>query len=226
MDFPENVSPSVLLERIDSLDLESLHKDKAAEKASDYVNELKAVLQQEQPDLAELAGYANAILHWYFDQGSRADPAQAQLSALALDLARPALRFALHPLVTTVIPGMASRDQVAENVAALADPGPPSAGELQALRESVANLGERFCRRCQYCLPCPQGINIPQVFICATTATWRGEPERARSMYERLMTPASDCTECGECEERCPYLIPIREMLAEAVELLEKQLGR
>jgi hypothetical protein len=42
-------------------------------------------------------------------------------------------------------------------------------------------------------------------------------------MYERLMTPASDCTECGECEERCPYLIPIREMLAEAVELLEKQ---
>lgn len=88
MDFPENVSPSVLLERIDSLDLESLHKDKAAEKASGYVNELKAVLQQEQPDLAELAGLANAILHWYFDQGSRADPAQAQLSALALDLAR------------------------------------------------------------------------------------------------------------------------------------------
>jgi len=145
------------------------------------------------------------------------------LAGGALDLARPALRFALHPLVTTVIPGMASRDQVAENVAALAHPGPPSAVELQALRESVANLGERFCRRCQYCLPCPQGINIPQVFICATTATWRGEPERARSMYERLMTPASDCTECGECEERCPYLIPIREMLAEAVKLLEKQ---
>lgn len=148
------------------------------------------------------------------------------LAGGALDLARPALRFALHPLATTVIPGMVSQAQVAENVGALADPGPPAAGELQALRQSAASLGERFCRRCQYCLPCPQDINIPQVFICATTATWRGEPERARSMYERLMTPASDCTGCGECEERCPYLIPIREMLAEAAELLEKQPGR
>lgn len=88
MDFPENVSPAVLLERIDSMDLESLHKDKAAEKAAGYVTELRAGLQQEQPDLAALAGNANAILHWYFDQGSRADPAQASLSALALDLAR------------------------------------------------------------------------------------------------------------------------------------------
>ncbi len=88
MDFPENVSPAVLLERISSLDLESLHKDRAAAKAAGYVNELRAGLQQEQPDLVELAAYANAILHWYLDQGSRAEPAQAALSALALDLAR------------------------------------------------------------------------------------------------------------------------------------------
>lgn len=88
MNFPENVSPAVLLERIDSIELDSLHKDRAATKAAGYVSELRAGLQQEQPDLAELAGYANAILHWYFDQGSRADPAQATLSALALDLSR------------------------------------------------------------------------------------------------------------------------------------------
>ncbi len=88
MDFPENVSPAVLLERLDNIELDSLHKDRAATKAAGHVSELRAGLQQEQPDLEETAGYANAILHWYFDQGSRADPAQAALSALALDLSR------------------------------------------------------------------------------------------------------------------------------------------
>ncbi len=145
------------------------------------------------------------------------------LAGGAIELARPALRFALHPLAHTVIPGMASLAQVMENAAALEGPGAPAEAELQALRESVTHLGERFCRRCQYCLPCTEGINIPQVFICMSTAIWRGEPEWARSMYERLSPGASVCTECGECEERCPYLLPIREMLAEAAELLERR---
>ncbi len=145
------------------------------------------------------------------------------LAGGAIDVVRPALRFALHPLVSTVIPGMVSAAQVAQNVAALSDASPLSEEELQPLRESVANLGERFCRRCQYCLPCAEGINIPQVFICMTTANWRGEPDRARAMYARLRTPASACTECGECEDRCPYVIPIREMLREAAELFETQ---
>ncbi len=142
------------------------------------------------------------------------------LAGGALEPARPALRFALHPLVATVIPGMASRQELDQNLAALAQPGEPDESELRALRDSVAGLSERFCRRCQYCLPCPQGINIPQVFICATTATWRREPERARSMYARLAVNAAECTECGECEERCPYALPIREMLAEAAAVL------
>ncbi len=88
MDLPENVSPAVLLERIDSLDFEALHKDRASAKASGLVDELRRSLSREEPDLAEMAGFANAILHWYFEQGGRADPAQAALSALALDLAR------------------------------------------------------------------------------------------------------------------------------------------
>ncbi|MHB8779907.1 MAG: aldo/keto reductase [Candidatus Geothermincolia bacterium] len=137
-----------------------------------------------------------------------------------------ALRFALHADVATVIPGMQSMAHLREDILALDGAEPLSGGEMRELLVLAGRLGSRFCRRCQYCLPCPEGIDIPQVFICATTAIARGETERAARMYSLLAKPASGCRACAECEPRCPYGLPIREMLAEAAAALERGGGR
>lgn len=136
--------------------------------------------------------------------------------------APPALRFALSRGAATVIPGMRTLEELEENVRAVEERVTLSEREEEELEALLDLLGDRFCRRCQYCLPCPQGIYIPQVFICVATWKWRKEPERAVELYRRsVAVPASACSECGECEERCPYGLPVREMLKEAVRLLE-----
>jgi len=85
---------------------------------------------------------------------------------------------------------------------------------IEALREE---LGTRFCRRCGYCQPCPQGIAISTVMNIKSFEQ-RFPPERMFGEWgERIMGTAETCIECGECESRCPYQLPIREMIKEYV---------
>jgi predicted aldo/keto reductase-like oxidoreductase len=84
--------------------------------------------------------------------------------------------------------------------------------EMQRLRDE---LGTRFCRRCDYCQPCPQEIPISMVVNGASFAK-RLPPQRMFSGWiGEGMERAATCTECGDCEERCPYELPIREIIAE-----------
>ena len=84
--------------------------------------------------------------------------------------------------------------------------------EMQRLREE---LGNSFCRRCDYCQPCTAGIPISMVM--ATKSLLRNMPPQ-RIFVDApadAFAKAANCTECGDCEERCPYHLPIREMIAE-----------
>lgn len=74
-------------------------------------------------------------------------------------------------------------------------------------------LGTSFCRRCGYCAPCTMGIDIPNQFVFHGYLDRYGLADWAKSRYGALSAHASDCVECGACEERCPYQLPIREML-------------
>ena len=62
------------------------------------------------------------------------------------------------------------------------------------------------------------GINIPGVFISEGYLSRYGLGDWARSRYATFTKKASDCVECGVCETRCPYNLPIREMLKKAAE--------
>ena len=116
------------------------------------------------------------------------------LSGGAIEDARLAIRFAAaNPNVTVVLPGMYSPEEVAEK-----------------LRRE---LGASFCRRCGYCAPCTVGIDIPNNFVFHGYLSRYGLADWARSRYGALAAHASDCVGCGACEERCPYQLPIREML-------------
>jgi len=130
----------------------------------------------------------------------------------ALQAADLALRFLLESEVDTMIPGMDSVEQVYQNCASL-QRGRLSAQELGELRAEAKSLGEDFCRRCEYCLPCPKGIRIPTLFILEGYANRYGLSEWARERYFGMPSSADDCMECGLCEERCPYKVGIREKL-------------
>jgi predicted aldo/keto reductase-like oxidoreductase len=83
-------------------------------------------------------------------------------------------------------------------------------------------LGENFCRRCNYCAPCAAGISIPAVFLMEGYYSRYGLQEWATVRYNGFEKTAADCVDCGVCETRCPYNLPIREMLKKAASAFGK----
>ncbi|MCL4535067.1 MAG: aldo/keto reductase [Bacteroidetes bacterium] len=96
--------------------------------------------------------------------------------------------------------------------------------DMEAIR---AEVGTRHCRRCGYCQPCPTDISIPQV-LSLPASFKRSSPARFFSpKTQQNVADAEQCTECGQCEEQCPYRLPIREMLKAATAFYrEKELER
>jgi len=136
------------------------------------------------------------------------------LAGGAIEDARLALRFAAsNPNVTVVLPGMYTPEEVARNVEAMADKSPLTEEELARAEAVRKALGTNFCRRCNYCAPCTSGINIPNAFTYHSYLSRYGLADWAKSRYNAMSAKAGDCVECGACETRCPYHLPIREML-------------
>ena len=145
------------------------------------------------------------------------------LAGGAIEDATLALRFIVsNPAVTVVIPGMADLAEIAQNVSAASDTSPLSAEEEEKIARIKDDLGTNFCRRCNYCAPCSVGINIPGVFLFEGYYSRYDLKDWAMSRYSTLPKTASDCIECGACEERCPYDLPIRQMLKRAAEVMGK----
>ncbi len=134
------------------------------------------------------------------------------------------LRYVLgNPAVACAIPGMISVEQVEANMAIGNDYKPLSEQELDELRRLIGRLGLTFqygerCLHCGYCLPCPQGINIPVVLRAAEMK--RGYPDNVKyladDLWESLGFSAVMCDECGECLSRCPRGVDIPAELREA----------
>jgi predicted aldo/keto reductase-like oxidoreductase len=77
-------------------------------------------------------------------------------------------------------------------------------------------LGSGFCRMCNYCQPCPQQILISAIMY-TQVALNRFDPEHIfKGEWDKFMQKIPDCIDCGECEKRCPYELPIRECIREA----------
>lgn len=130
-----------------------------------------------------------------------------------------ALRFiCANPDVTVVIPGMYDVKEIDMNLAAVENTAPLSADELKKIEEIRSQLGNNFCRRCNYCQPCSAGINISGIFILQGYLDRYGLGEWAKVRYDAMPVKANACIDCGACETRCPYNLPIRAMLKEASE--------
>ena len=145
------------------------------------------------------------------------------LAGGAIEDANTAMRFIVsNPSVTVIIPGMADEAEITQNAAAISDTTPLTAEEQNKIANIKALLGANFCRRCNYCAPCTAGINISAVFLFEGYYSRYDLKEWASDRYSNLAKTASDCIECGVCESRCPYNLPIREMLKKVAETLGK----
>lgn len=136
------------------------------------------------------------------------------LAGGAIRNAELSLKFIVNnPNINVAIPGMDSIEQVianakiGQNVQALTE------DEKAIILKEAEELGTEFCRRCGYCLPCPQGIDIPSQFLMEGYYTRYNLKDWAVDRYQAMEVNAGDCIECGQCEGKCPYNLPIRKML-------------
>jgi len=85
--------------------------------------------------------------------------------------------------------------------------------EQQRIQEISKEFKNKFCRRCDYCLPCPAEIPIQFVLGIRSFIKRMGLGALQTPMFEKMLGKAADCTECGDCVGRCPYNLPIPEMI-------------
>jgi hypothetical protein len=135
-----------------------------------------------------------------------------------VDNASIAFKYLRRFQEVVMIPGIEKIQEIEEISAIFEGSTEMTQTELQEMERIKNELGARFCHRCDYCQPCEAQIPISAVLAC-------------RSFYKRLpsegffggfvapaMAKATECVDCGECEERCPYHLPIREMIKEQAE--------
>ena len=136
------------------------------------------------------------------------------LAGGALEDATLAMRFiAQNPDVSVVIPGMCDVREVRQNIDAFENTAPLTKDELAQIETIRKELGTQFCRRCNYCQPCTAGISMSGIFVLEGYLNRYGLGDWARQRYAAMAKKAGDCVGCGVCETRCPYQLPIRDML-------------
>ncbi|WP_027307621.1 aldo/keto reductase [Caloramator sp. ALD01] len=155
-----------------------------------------------------------------FEEANRRDIgviAMKPLAGGALEDGELAISYILNNKnISTVIPGMDSIEQVKQNISAVDIEFNDEM--MKKCKEIKEKYTQSFCRRCGYCMPCPQGIDIPFSFILKGYYDRYDLKAWATERYTAMKRHASDCIKCGLCETKCPYNLKIRDMLKEVVE--------
>lgn len=139
-----------------------------------------------------------------------------------------------HPEVTCLLSGMNDETHIEENlrIADEALPNSLTATELEIIscaEKTYRKLMKVNCTGCRYCMPCPAGVAIPECFDAYNSELWGNKIEGlfrylfmvARPLRDQPDGFASRCTECGECEEKCPQQIEIRKHLKDVAAKFE-----
>lgn len=141
------------------------------------------------------------------------------LAGGAIEDATIALRFiSQNDGVSVVIPGVYKEEEANQNQMAIEDESVLTEQEMEKIAKIRQDLGTNFCRRCNYCQPCPQKINISGCFLFEGYLSRYGLENWAIDRYQAMSVKASACVKCGLCESRCPYQLPIRNMLENCVQ--------
>lgn len=136
------------------------------------------------------------------------------------------LKYVLQKEFVVPDPGMERIEEVEENVRVVRELSPLTEEEIKEIERIREEMGKVFCRRCDYCQPCPQEIPISTV-IRADSFLKRLPMVTIKSgwFYDAYLK-AKNCTKCRVCTTRCPYNLSIPEMIEENVKLIEEYLSR
>ena len=156
---------------------------------------------------------------------------QKLMQGRAVSTPELALRFVLaNSNVSCALSGMTSVKMVEENVQTASMETHLTDDELQRIKmamEENERLADLYCTGCDYCMPCPNEVNIPLNFRLMNYHRVYGLTEYAQSEYQKIGTTeqlkgkkAEECIECGLCEDKCPQHIEIRKQLKETAAAL------
>ena len=171
--------------------------------------------------------------------GALAYEANELKEAVKMDMptAAMALRFVLsNPDVSTACSGMTEIDFVKQNAQTVKDFDPQKDGIHDIVCEGVDRLretvGEKICTNCGYCMPCPEGVDIPHHMglfrnwkcfgLDAASENWPGSWVQNAIHTVPAEQRVTRCNKCGQCEEKCPNELAIRDTLAQLAELFSK----
>ncbi|MFP4346216.1 MAG: aldo/keto reductase, partial [Anaerolineales bacterium] len=148
---------------------------------------------------------------------------------------RTAVEWALQwlwnqPEISVVLSGMSTMQHVVDNVNSASRSGVGKLSEeelalVEQARKAYQDLSAIPCTGCGYCMPCPNGVDIPRIFRTYNSAMMYGDVERARWSYQWIdeAQRANMCVDCGQCQTQCPQGIEISEWLEKAHALLAKE---
>lgn len=145
------------------------------------------------------------------------------------DIKRTPAEWALRWLynlndISIVLSGMSTLEHVKENLKTAHEglPNSLTEKELNLIDEVTKIYNDKFkvgCTACEYCLPCPSNVSIPNIFELYNNIYVYGTKEQSLNSYKKykeLEKDASQCIECGACEGSCPQHLSIIELLKEA----------
>jgi len=134
------------------------------------------------------------------------------------------------PEVSVVLSGMSEMKHVEENLVSASNSGPGTlkAYELALVedaKEAYLGLGFIGCTACQYCMPCPSGVAIPEILGLYNEYYQSGRSDDIKTKYWEEITPethGSNCIRCAACEEQCPQTLPIMSLMRETARVFKQ----
>ena len=148
-------------------------------------------------------------------------PEEAKEALNEADPDRSAASWALrwvgsHENVKVILSGMSSMEQLEDNLETFGKFQPLTEAEEEAVEKAADLIRSRVkngCTSCRYCMPCPFGVNIPEMFSIWNNCAMFDEEEKAKKAYaeQKVQDASADlCKKCGACEKVCPQGLSIR----------------
>jgi uncharacterized protein len=150
--------------------------------------------------------------------------AMKAFSGGVIEEAGPALRFVLQTPEIVPIPGSETLERVRENWKVFVEGGPLTEKDQERIEALRMQFNRQFCRRCDYCQPCSEGISIQFAVGLKSVIKRFGRMAQELKWMTDLIAKARNCSECGDCLLRCPYQLPIPDLIKENLEWYDREI--